>query len=356
MASRLAQLRLSAQAITDARFDKPADVVRGLVAMQAQDYYGALWAVGLRMRAASEAAIEQAIAERRIVRTWPMRGTLHFVAAEDARWMLELLTPRVIALHAARFERHFGLDAALLKRCRRIVEKALAGGKTLTRGALYAALDAGGIGCTEQRGIHVTGRLAQEGLICLGPRAGKQPTFVLLDEWLPAVPRKSREEALAELARRYFHSHGPATAQDFAWWSGLTVKDVQAGIALAQSHLAQDVIDGTTYWLSPAATASPSNNAIHMLPPFDEYLVAYKDRGAALDPSLGRQVIGINGLVNASIVRDGRVVGVWKRALQKQSVAIAPNLFAPLPRVHHQALARTAEQYGAFLGLPVTMS
>ncbi|MCI4567915.1 winged helix DNA-binding domain-containing protein [Lysobacter sp. CFH 32150] len=347
--------RLHAQGIATARFDTPADVVRWLVAMQAQDYYGALWAVGLRMRAASEAVIEQAIAERRIVRTWPMRGTLHFVAAEDARWMLELLTPRVIALNAARIERDFGLDAAMLTRCRRIVGKALAGGKALTRGALYAALDEGGVSCAEQRGIHVTGRLAQEGLICLGPRAGKQPTFVLLDEWLPAVPRKTREEALAELAHRYFRSRGPATAQDFAWWSNLTVKDAQAGIALAQSRLVRDVVDGSTYWLSPDATPSHKSSAIHLLPPFDEYLVAYKDRSAALDTSLGRQVIGINGLVNASIIRDGRVAGVWKRAVQKQSVMVLPNLFASLPRAQHQALARTTKQYGAFLGLPVTM-
>jgi hypothetical protein len=355
MASRLAQLRLSTQAIADARFDTPADVVHWLVALQAQDYYGALWAVGLRMRAASEAAVEQAIAERRIVRTWPMRGTLHFVAAEDARWMLELLAPRMIALNAARIERDFGLDAAMLKRCRRVVEKALAGGKALTRSELYAALDAGGIASPEQRGIHVTGRLAQEGLICLGPRSGKQPTFVLLDEWLPAVPRKSRDEALAELAHRYFSSHGPATAQDFAWWSGLTVKDAQAGIALARSRLAHEVIGGATYWLSPTAVVARKGNAVHLLPPFDEYLVAYKDRSAALDPGLGRQVIGINGLVNASVVRDGRVVGVWKRTLQKQSVVLAPKLFAPQPRAQQQALARTAKLYSAFLGLPLSL-
>lgn len=355
MASHLTQHRLAAQAIADARFDTPADVVRWLVAMQAQDYYGALWAVGLRMRGASEAVVEQAIAERRIVRTWPMRGTLHFVAAEDVRWMLELLTPRVIALNAARIERDFGLDAALLKRCRRVVTKALAGGEVLTRSALYAALDAGGIASAGQRGLHVTGRLAQEGLICLGPRAGKQPTFVLLDEWLPTTPRKTREEALAELALRYFCSHGPATAQDFAWWSGLTVKDAQAGVALARSQLAHETIDGATYWSAPTVTASHSS-AIHLLPPFDEYLVGYKDRSAALDPALGRQVIGINGLVNASIVRDGRVAGVWKRTLQKTSVAIATELFLPLPKAHRPALARTAKRYGAFLGWPVDMA
>ena len=352
MASRLTQLRLHAQAIADARFDTPADVVRGLVAMQAQDYLGALWAVGLRMRAVSEAAIEQAIAERRIVRTWPMRGTLHFVAAEDVRWLLALLTPRVIALNAARIERDFGLDAAMLKRCRRVVEKALAG-KALTRNALYAALDAGGIASAEQRGLHIIGRLAQDGLVCIGPRAGKQPTFVLLDEWLPPAPRRTREDALAELARRYFTSRGPATAQDFAWWSSLTVKDAQAGIALAQAQLAREVIDGTTYWLSPSATALRGTNAIYLLPPFDEYLVAYKDRSALYGSDVSRQVIGINGLVNASIVSKGRVVGLWKRRLQAAAVAIATQPFAALNRTESAAVATATRRYAAFLGLPV---
>lgn len=352
----LARQRLRQQAITDPRFAAPADVVRWFGAMQAQDYLGALWAVGLRMQAATEAMVEAAIADRSIVRTWPMRGTLHFVAAEDVRWMQGLLTPRVIARDRARIERDFGLDAATLKCCRRIVGKALAAGTPMTRSALYAALDAGGIASAGQRGLHVTGRLAHEGLLCLGPRAGKQPTFVLLDAWLPATPHKAHDEALAELARRYFGSHGPATAQDFAWWSGLTVKDAQAGIALAQAHLASDSIDGATYWWSSDALQPAAANSVHLLPPFDEYLVAYKNRSAALDAAHGRQVIGINGLVNASIVVDGRVVGTWKRSVGKDAVMLTPTFLMPaglasIKRSGAAAVKREARRYGSFLGM-----
>ena len=349
----IARQRLRQQAIADPRFAAPADVVRWFGAMQAQDYRGALWAVGLRMRHATESMVEAAIVDRSIVRTWPMRGTLHFVAAEDVRWMQALLAPRVIARDNARIERDFGLDAATLRRCRRIVDKALADGAPMTRSALYAALDAGGIASAGQRGLHVTGRLAHEGVLCLGPRAGKQPTFVLLDAWLPATPHKPRDEALAELARRYFGSHGPATAHDFAWWSGLTVKDAQAGIALAQSHLARDDSDGTTHWRSCDALQPAAADSVHLLPPFDEYLVAYKNRSAAIDPAHGRQVIGINGLVNASIVVDGRVVGTWKRSINQDSVTITPELLMPRPikRGGMMAIKREARRYGVFLGV-----
>lgn len=359
-AVEIVRLRLRQQAIADPRFTTPAAVVRWFGAMQAQDYRGALWAVGLRMRDATEALVEAAIAARSIVRTWPMRGTLHLVAAEDVRWMQGLLAPRVIARDNARIERDFGLDAATLRRCRRIVDKALADGMPMTRSALYAALDAGGIASAGQRGVHVTGRLAHEGVLCLGPRAGKQPTFVLLDAWVPATPQKTRDAALAELARRYFGSHGPASAQDFAWWSGLTVKDAQAGIALAHAHLARDTIDGATYWQSSDALQPVAANGVHLLPPFDEYLVGYKDRSAALDPAFGRQVIGINGLVNASIVVDGGVVGTWKRDVGKDAVTITPTCLMPrLPaskRGVTAAIKREARRYGAFLGMQANVT
>lgn len=350
-AADIAARRLRQQAISDPRFATAADVVRWFGAMQAQDYRAALWAIGLRMQAATEAMVEAAISERRIVRTWPMRGTLHFVAAGDVRWMQGLLAPRVIAANQARIERDFGLDGGLLQDCRRVVEHALRDGVPLPRSALYAALDANGIDSGGQRGLHVLGRLAHEGLLCLGPRAGRQPTYVLLDAWLPAAPGRTREEAMAELARRYFHAHGPARVQDFAWWSGLTVKDAQAGTALAQAHLARIDIAGSAHWLSPDASAPMRADRVHLLPPFDEYLVGYRHREAAIDPAFGRAVIGINGLVNASIVVDGRVAGTWKRTLGEDGVAIAPRLLASIKRTDTSALRREARRYGAFLGL-----
>ena len=352
-ASALGLRRLERQGVADPRFADPHAAVSWLVAMQAQDYYAALWAVGARMRDGSEADVERAIADGTLVRTWPMRGTLHLVAAEDARWLLELLAPRAIARDTARIERDFGLDAAALKQCRRAVSRVLRDGKPMRRDDLYAALDAAGIAGAQQRGVHITGRLAQEGLICGGPRDGRQPTFVLLDAWAPRAARKPRDVSLAELALRYFASRGPATAQDFAWWSGLTVKDAQAGIALAGAGLAQDTIDGKTHWHASAPEKEKATASVHLLPAFDEYLVGYRDRSAALDPAHGRAVIAVNGLVGASIVVDGRIAGLWKRTLGKASVLLALQPFRPLPKSRLPALRATAKRYGAFLGLPV---
>ena len=350
----IAYLRLRQQGIAEPAQETPQDVVRRLVAIQAQDYLASLWAVGLRMQDANEATVEQAITERRIVRTWPMRGTLHLVGAADVRWLQGLLAPRVIAANAARIERDYGLDESVFKRCRKVVEKALRDGEPITRNALYEVLDDAKIATANQRGIHITGHLAHEGLICCGPRAGRQPTFVMLDAWLPPTPAKSRDEALAELALRYIRSRGPATAQDFAWWSGLTVKEAQAAFASVHALVRQETIDGKVFWLAPETelVAKP-RKSVHLLPPFDEYLVGYKDRSAAVDPAFLRQVIGINGLVGASIVIDGRIAGMWKRSLGVDRVDIALAPFRTLNKSEQVAVAAAAGRYGRFLGKQV---
>ncbi|MGH8026392.1 MAG: winged helix DNA-binding domain-containing protein [Pseudoxanthomonas sp.] len=354
--SRLAQLRLHRQRIAGGKFESPVEVVSWMGAMQAQDYASSLWAIGVRMRQATQALVEQAIAERRIVRTWPMRGTLHFVAAEDARWMSSLMAPRVIASNKARLQREFGIDDAVLARSRKVLTKALRDGQRLARGEVYAVLEGAGIATAKQRGIHITGRLAQEGLLCLGPRADKQPTFVLLEEWIAHSRAMEREQALAELARRYFHSHGPATLQDFAWWSGLTVKDVQLAIELAGDPLAQEVIGGRIY-LHSGGEPEPTDACgdPHLLPSFDEYLVAYKDRSDTVEARFSQQVIGINGLFNASMVIDGRVVGTWKRSVGKTEAVIELAPFRALLKKELKALERSARRYGEFMGLPVRL-
>ena len=181
----IARQRLANQQIADPTLTRPADVVAWLGAMQAQDYLGALWAIGLRLPGAREATVEQALADRSIVRTWPMRGTLHFVAAADARWMLALLAPRTMAQAAGRF-RQLGLDDDAFALSRDACIAALQGGRQLTRAALYQVVEAAHVSTAGQRGIHILWRLAHEQLICFGARAGKQQTFALLDEWAPA--------------------------------------------------------------------------------------------------------------------------------------------------------------------------
>jgi hypothetical protein len=181
----IARQRLYNQLIASNRFEKPGDVVGWLGAVQAQDYLGSLWAIGLRLQNATEQAIEQALATRAIIRTWPMRGTLHIVAAADVRWMLELLTPRVVARSARRLQQQFSVDEAVLARSRQVLVRALQGGQQLSRDAMYQALEAAHISTASGRGLQILWRLAQEGLVCFGAREGKQHTFVLLDEWAP---------------------------------------------------------------------------------------------------------------------------------------------------------------------------
>jgi hypothetical protein len=356
--ANIAARRLRNQGIAGTGFDRPGAVVAWMGAVQAQDYLGALWALGIRTQGAREEAIEQAIADRTVVRTWPMRGTLHFVAPADIRWMLALLTPRVIAGQRGR-HRQLGLDQADFDRSRDLLTRVLEGGRQRTRDALYEILEAAGISTAGQRGIHILARLAQDGLLCFAARQGKQQTFALLEEWVPPARTLERDEALAELAARYFTSHGPATVQDFTWWSGLTVADAKKGIELAGPRLERETIDGQEYWLSAAApgpvpTASPASPTAWLLPPFDEYTVAYKDRSAVLDPAQGGSISG-NGIFYPVIVLDGQVAGTWKRVVKKGSVVIILSPFAPLKKKERQAVAAAAERYGAFLGLPAVL-
>jgi hypothetical protein len=349
----IARQRLASQRIVGTSFEQPAEVVRWLGAVQAQDYLGSLWAVGLRTRAATEAEVERAIAERTIIRTWPLRRTLHFVAAADVRWMLRHLAPRAVAGIARRLHKHFGLDEATFARSRKALARALEGGKQLTRNSMYEALEAARISTAGGRGLHILSRLAQDGLLCFGARAGRQQTFALLDEWSPPAGKiLERDEALAELAGRYFTSHGPATLQDFAWWSGLKAADVRAGLEMVKSQLVREEIDGQVYWLAASTPAVKARTPrVHLLPAYDEYTVAYKDRSAILDPAHAKEVNYGYGILSPVIVADGRVVGTWKRAFEKGAVHITPSLFTKFNAAATRAFDEAAGRYRKFQGL-----
>jgi hypothetical protein len=356
MTSRdVALLRLANQGISSPIADSPAAVVASLLAMQAQDYGGALWSIGLRLADATRAQVEAAIAGRQVVRTWPMRGTLHFVAAPDVRWMLQLLTPRVIAASATR-QKRLGLDGKALARCEKALVRALGGGRQLVRDEVYAVIERTGITTDGYRGYHVVWRLAQERVLCFGPHAGKQPTFALLDEWVPASPLLGREEALARLALRYFAGHGPATAHDLAWWSGLKVSDVKAAIESVGDELVKGRVGEGVYVTSAAASrAAPAAGGVHLLPGFDELLLGYRDRAASLDRAhAGKILPGGNGVFMPTIVSKGRVVGTWRAAVRKGKAEVAPAPFAPLSAREVKGCRDAAGRYSRFLGLQVS--
>jgi hypothetical protein len=354
--AQLARQRLHSQHLAATTLSDPADVVRWLGAVQAQEYLGALWAIGLRTRGATGRTVEQAIAERRIVRTWPMRGTLHFVAAEDTRWMLELMTPRVTAGAAGRLQREFGLDRRVLGRSADVVARALEGGRRLTRPALYRVLDQARIPTAGGRGLHIVWSLAHGGLLCYGPRDGQQHTLVLLDEWVPGARRLAREEALAELARRYFTGHGPATAHDFAWWSGLLLRDALAGIAFARGWLASVEVAGRTYWVSPSLPdGSRSSGRAQLLPAFDEFTVAYRDRSAVLAAAQAWRARGL-ALLDPTVVVDGRVVGFWSVRAAGGGPKVRLQPFARLGETARRAVAAAQRRYAAFAIRPADAS
>jgi hypothetical protein len=343
--------RLGSQQLSGTAFTKPEEIVAHLGAMQAQEFSNAKWAVGARLPGATEADVDDAVARRAIVRTWPMRGTLHFVAAADVRWMLALLTPRIIAGTASRQQR-LELDDAVFAATRKRLTKWLKGG-AMTREALHAALDRDGIPTANYRGYHILWRHAQEGLICFGPHEGKEPTFVLLDEWIPATKAPERDQALGELARRYFTGHGPATVDDFVWWSGLKVSDAKRGIEAAAPYLAKV----ESCWMAKKAPAPAVPPRVQFLPGFDEYLLGYRNRDAMLDPKHASKVVpGGNGIFLPMFLLDGRIAGTWKRTVKKKGITVTALPFAPLGKAKLKEAEAALEAYGKFLGLPVALT
>jgi len=345
--------RLDAQRISSTTFTQPDEVVAWLGAVQAQDYLGALWAVGLRLVDARESDVERALTERKIVRTWPMRGTLHFVAAADARWMTELLAPRQAAAAASRL-RSYGIDDAVLSRTRRVLVKNLEGGRQLSRPAVYQVLERAKIATDKQRGLHMLWRLAHDCVLCFGPREGKQQTFVLFDEWLPQAKRLPRDEALAELAQRYFTGHGPATLSDFAWWSGMKLADARLAVRLADERLDKALVGDQCVWFARSTHATlTARTGAHILPAFDEFSVGYTDRTAAVDACHLSHINRGGGMLDPIIVVDGRVVGTWKRRIEDGELIFSSAPFSPLNRSKTRAVQLAVERYARFLELDV---
>lgn len=314
------------------------DVVRWLGAVQAQDFPAAKWALALRMRTATNRAIEDAYNEGQILRTHLMRPTWHFVAPEDIRWLLELTAPRVNA-KAGPYFRKYELDAAVFKQSNQVIVKALQGGKHLTRAELRAALNKSGVAADDLiRLTHIMLRAELDGIVCSGPRRGKQFTYALIDERVATAKSLKRDEALAKLTERYFQSHGPATIQDFVWWSGLTVSDAKRGVESIDRELQKEVVNDNSYFLARSKSAVNSSlYPSHLLPAYDEYNVGYKHREAGLGPT---------------VIVDGKAVGTWKSTIDKQSVTIVVTPSRALQKPEKLAIVKAAERYAAFIGLP----
>ncbi len=346
----IALRRLYQQRLSQNPFATPDEVVAWLGAVQAQDYAGAKWALGLRMQHATDDMIEQAFADGTILRTHLLRPTWHFVTPADIRWILELTAPRVNAVNAYMY-RQLELDDALFVRSNAVIARALEGGQQLTRAELGLALAEAGIVAEGMRLGYIVHRAELDAVVCSGPRRGKQFTYALLDERAPQARRLQRDEALAELTRRYYTGHGPATVRDFVWWSGLTVADAKAGLEMVASHLAHELIEGQTYWFSASMPpAAEPTEAAFLLPTYDEFLVGFASFGESRQ---GGRDAGKKVVFDSTLVIGGQVVGSWRRTFKKGAVVVEVAPFAPLSAAEGESVTAAARRYGAFLGMPV---
>jgi hypothetical protein len=343
--------RLAGQRIADGRNADPVKVVAQLGAVQAQDYGQSMWALGLRSGATAD-VIRAAIERGAILRTWPMRGTIHFVPAEDARWMLDLLAGRRIRQMTSVYAK-IGLTERVLGRAAEITSGALRANGRVRRKDLYAILTERGIDCSAtrsgSRGGHILTYLSMTGLICLGPMNGSQQTLVLLDEWAPR-PRIPADPAV-ELAIRYFSSHGPATAKDLSWWCGLTLREVREAVSRAGPALDVAEVAGERYLLAAGPGPSVPATGAWLLPAFDEFTVAYADRSA-----VGAGLVPRGELLNPVMVLDGRAVGLWKATSSRARVRIDLAPFSWAEPGIADRFHQTASRYADFLGLPAEIS
>jgi hypothetical protein len=331
----MGRLRLAAQGLLGDGFETVPEAVRTMTAMQAQDLQAALWAVGQRVPGARADDVRGALDRGEIVRSWPMRGTLHLLAPEDLKWMLAITSDRLIRGMAGR-HRELEIDARDVEASREAALELVHGGRPATRQQLFAALAAAGQSTAGQRGIHLLGMLCQRAWLVQGPLAGNQQLITAFEEWIPKSRELDRAEGIAELLLRYMLSHGPATERDFAWWSNTPLTEVRAALARVKDQLVGLEYGGATYWLSPATAALledgvPGQRTVLALPGFDEFLLGYTDRSLVLAPHHADKIVpGGNGMFKKTIVAGGVVIGTWAAPARGRGSAVVPEPFDSL--------------------------
>ncbi len=351
-AQRIAVARLRRQHLGgSSAFSSAVDVVRALGAVQSQDFAGACWAIGMRATGLTEADVHRAFDAGVILRTHVLRPTWHFVLAEDLAWMQRLTGGRVVALMAS-YNRTLGLTPAVYRKSRTVIERALTEQPYLTRSQLKLALDRARIN-TEgtQRLAHLVMHAEVDGLICSGPRMGNQHTYALLSTRAPSPRRLDGDEALAELTRRYFACRAPATVQDFAWWSGLTVSQCRTGVQLLGCELVPKTIGGVQYHVPPDFELPRARNtSVHLLPNYDEFFIGYRDRTAIAQrlQNVGL-VTGGSALIGHVITVGGQLVGGWKRVQQKGVTHVQVTLMSALSAAERKRLDARISQLRIFL-------
>lgn len=341
--------RIHNQLLLDRKYDKPEDIASWFGAIQSQDYLGAKWALSQRFQQGYDEVIERSFNEGRILRTHAMRPTWHFVAPEDILWIEELTVPRVKIILST-YDRKLEIDVAFLKKTQTIIRKVLKNNNYLTREEIADYLGRNGITpCIGQRLGHIVMHAELDGVICSGPRKGKQFTYALIEERAPQAKELSREEALKLLTEKYFRSHGPACVQDFVWWSGLMTADARKGIEMNNFDSVE--LDGITYWFKEKFTTNENiSEYCYLLPNYDEYTIAYKDRSLYTIPGEHKPLDSRGNVIfNNAIILNGKVAGTWRRTLKSKEVIIEYIQFYNFNLKEKKLFEEAVKQYAAFL-------
>lgn len=344
--------RLAAQQLNTSQIRDASELVTWFGAIQAQEYAQTKWSIGLRLPQLNDKTIEDEISDGKLIRTHLLRPTWHLVAAEDLRWMLMLTAPRVNAINAYMY-RKMEVDAPLFKRCHRILTKALEGNRHLTRDELHHALANHKIKAEGTRLACILMESELRGLICSGIKRDKQFTYALLEERVAPVKEKTKEEALAELTKRYFKSRGPANLKDYATWSGLTTTDCRKGIDLTGTLLGQEKIGDELYYFDATIGKPPVPKGIQLLPIYDEYIMGYKNREAILQ---FKNSIQQSFSFDNTIVLNGQIIGSWKRTIKPNIIALEYQLLKSLSSREQTDLKKQIARFGRFYGLPISVS
>jgi hypothetical protein len=345
----ISTFRLYNQQITGTHRKNAKDIVSWMGAMQAQDFNMAKWAVGIRLPGTTDELIQAALDKGQILRTHVLRPTWHLVSAADIYWMLELTASHIMASARSRWKQ-LELTETILNKSLRIIEEALAGGNHLTREELCNKLAKTKIATNDQRAAHIMFYAELQKIVCSGTIRKKQQTYALLSERVPKQHLLSREESLAALAKKYFMSHGPATMQDFGWWSGLTLTETKKALEMIKSDLVSVKINTEMYWGVDLVTASESaKGAAYLLPAYDEFIISYKNRSASLAMENHGVAISNNGIFRPVVIVDGQVTGIWSRTIKKDTLLIEMNLFKSPGKKEKTFLEKAAESFGAFL-------
>ena len=348
--NNIAQTRLITQQISVSKLKTEKELVSWMGAVQAQDFPASKWAVGIRLPGSIEKSVEAAIDSGEIIRTHVLRPTWHLVSAEDVYWMLELSAPQIKTAARSR-DRELGLTDNTISHCNNLLEMWLRDGNFLPREELIKRLADAGFSNDNNRVSHILMRAEIEGIIGSGPtKAGKQ-TYALLAERVSMKKLMKRDEAAAELARRYFTSHGPATLPDFAWWSGLPVKECRQAIEAIKTDFVTEIIDGETYLFHSAVTVPKTENeSIYLLPAYDEFIISYKNRTATLTYENHLKAVSNNGFFRPVIIHNGQVIGVWKCSIKKDNAILETDYFGSPGKTIQKQVEKEFEKYVRFLG------